>query len=96
MIDYFKKERTNSINNIFSLQNLKIINNSSNIHNNTIKKKLEKNKKIKKIENRSNIDLEDITYTAFNNKLTLNEQVFCFCNYISHGSMIKCDNSKVF
>ncbi len=39
-----------------------------------------------------NNDLIDITYKEIDSKIGLKEQVYCFCNYISYGNMVKCDN----
>ena len=35
---------------------------------------------------------EDITYQELDGKIGPKEPVYCFCNYISYGNMIKCDN----
>lgn len=37
----------------------------------------------------------DITYSELDSKLNYMEPIYCFCNYISFGNMIKCDNEKV-
>jgi hypothetical protein len=39
--------------------------------------------------------LEDITYKEIDGKLDPKEPIYCFCNYISYGDMVKCDNAKV-
>lgn len=39
--------------------------------------------------------LEDITYKELDGKLDPKEPIYCFCNYVSFGNMVKCDNSKV-
>ena len=46
-----------------------------------------------KLINYSN--LEDITYKEIDGKLDPNEPIYCYCNYISYGDMVKCDNPKV-
>ena len=62
---------------------------------------LDKDKKLKgKIikddyENKLSSNLEDITYRELDGKINPKEPVYCFCNYISHGNMVKCDNPKV-
>jgi hypothetical protein len=38
--------------------------------------------------------LEDITYKEIEGKLNPKEPIYCFCNYVSHGNMVKCDNLK--
>jgi hypothetical protein len=40
-------------------------------------------------------ELEDITYKEIDGKLDPNEPIYCFCNYVSYGNMVKCDNPKV-
>ena len=35
---------------------------------------------------------EDITYKELDGKIGPKEPVYCFCNYVSYGNMIKCDN----
>ncbi len=40
-------------------------------------------------------ELEDITYREIDGKLDPNEPIYCFCNYVSYGNMVKCDNPKV-
>ncbi len=40
--------------------------------------------------------LEDITYKEIDGKLDPNEPIYCFCNYVSYGNMVKCDNVKVY
>lgn len=37
---------------------------------------------------------EDITYKELESKLNHNEAIYCFCQYISFGNMIKCDNER--
>lgn len=39
---------------------------------------------------------EDVTYAEIDGRIDPNEQLYCFCNYISYGNMIKCDNHSVF
>jgi hypothetical protein len=43
------------------------------------------------IEN-NEVGWEDITYKELDGKIGPKEPVYCFCNYISYGNMIKCDN----
>lgn len=40
-------------------------------------------------------NLEDITYKETDGKLDPKEPIYCFCNYVSYGNMVKCDNPKV-
>lgn len=35
---------------------------------------------------------EDVTYQELDGKIGQIEPIYCFCNYISYGNMIKCDN----
>lgn len=67
------------------------------------KKKIGKKGKIKKnneffinnnLINETNSNLEDITYTEIDRKIGPKEPIYCFCNYVSYGNMIKCDNPK--
>jgi hypothetical protein len=44
--------------------------------------------------NDTNSNLEDITYSEIDRKIGPKEPVYCFCNYVSYGNMIKCDNPK--
>ena len=37
---------------------------------------------------------EDVTYQELDGKIGPKETTYCFCNYISYGNMIKCDNSN--
>ena len=64
-------------------------NNSSN-HSSSITKKGSssqgKSKTIENIENR----LLDITYREIDRKIGMDEQTYCFCNYVSYGNMVKC------
>jgi hypothetical protein len=66
--------------------------------NNEVDKFLNKDSKIKNENNIKNVNysnLEDITYKEIDGKLDPNEPIYCFCNYISYGDMVKCDNPKV-
>ena len=50
-----------------------------------------------KTENKNELnseDWEDITYKELDNKIGIKEPLYCFCNYVSYGNMIKCDNPK--
>ena len=67
----------------------KALNEGKRLSNNLATKK---NENIKLI-NYSN--LEDITYKEIDGKLDPNEPIYCYCNYISYGDMVKCDNPKV-
>lgn len=60
--------------------------------------------KKKKNENKNdynyneNFDLqsyEDITYSEITGLLNPNEPIYCFCNYVSYGNMVRCDNTNV-
>ena len=62
--------------------------NHNNINNNQIKNKT-KSLKEKLISNEN--DLIDITYQELDGKMK-KEKTYCFCNYISYGNMVKCDN----
>ncbi len=42
-----------------------------------------------------NNNLEDITYKEIDGKIGLREPIYCFCNYVSYGDMVKCDNPNV-
>ena len=42
----------------------------------------------------NNSNLEDITYKEIDGKIGPKEPIYCFCNYVSYGNMIKCDNPK--
>ena len=37
----------------------------------------------------------DITFQEIDSKMNHNEPLYCYCNYISFGNMIKCDNDNV-
>ena len=45
-------------------------------------------------QNSNNSSLEDITYKEIDGKIGPQEPIYCFCNYVSYGNMIKCDNPK--
>ena len=60
-----------------------------------ISKKANDNQKIKKPINPDvDKEWEDITYQELDGKIGPKEAMYCFCNYISYGNMIKCDNSN--
>ena len=62
------------------------------------KKTLRKSEKSSEKEDSipSNLNhLEDITYAEIDGKLDPNEPLFCFCNYVSYGNMVRCDNNSV-
>ncbi len=50
---------------------------------------------VKKSKNAFIGNFVDITYDEIDSKINHNEPLYCFCNYISFGSMIKCDNDNV-
>jgi hypothetical protein len=45
---------------------------------------------------KTNEKFEDITYKEIDGKLAFGEPIYCFCNYVSYGEMVKCDNPNVF
>lgn len=45
-------------------------------------------------DNQEDSYYEDITYREIDGKIGPKEQIYCFCNYVSYGNMIKCDNPK--
>ncbi len=47
------------------------------------------------MDNLFNNSLIDITHKEIDGKIGLREPIYCFCNYVSYGDMVKCDNSKV-
>ena len=47
------------------------------------------------VDNLIESNFEDVTYAEIDGRVDPNEQLYCFCNYISYGNMIKCDNSTV-
>lgn len=64
--------------------------------------KLVKNKKLinqkeekKSSKKKTTENFEDITYKEIDGKLAFGEPIYCFCNYVSYGEMVKCDNLKV-
>jgi hypothetical protein len=65
------------------------------------KEKKKENEK-KKTNEKSNQDVmdfnkyNDITYSEITGILNPNENIYCFCNYISYGNMIRCDNVDVY
>ena len=58
-------------------------------------KKEKKRKSEKYKENFNDSHYEDVTYAEIDGRVDPNEQLYCFCNYISYGNMIKCDNTHV-
>lgn len=38
---------------------------------------------------------EDITYKEIDGSIGIREPIYCFCNYVSYGNMVKCDNIRV-
>ncbi len=83
---------------------MKNLNLKLNISINSLKKR-KNNKKEKQskdqisqnfeMENLFNNSLIDITHKEIDGKIGLREPIYCFCNYVSYGDMVKCDNSKV-
>jgi hypothetical protein len=43
----------------------------------------------------NNSNFEDITFKEIHGNIGLREPIYCFCNYVSYGDMVKCDNPKV-
>ena len=68
---------------------------NSKINNNKICIKNEefKDDEVKKNNNNelNETEWEDITYKELDGKI-VKEPIYCFCNYVSYGNMIKCDN----
>ena len=71
------------------LKNKRLLNESFDENNN--ENINEQNKKILENGELGN-DWEDVTYKELDGKIGPKEPVYCFCNYISYGNMIKCDN----
>ena len=69
--------------------NSKSKNDKNNNDNNSDVVNEEKKKAI--LEN-NDLAWEDVTYKELDGKIGPKEPVYCFCNYISYGNMIKCDN----
>lgn len=90
------KKTRNSLKNV----NLKFDSNFTNLKNKKNKEnKTQKNKTGKKgkiVETNLSNDssFEDITYKEIDGKIGPKEPIYCFCNYVSYGNMIKCDNPK--
>ena len=62
--------------------------NNNIIDNNNLLNEEQKNN----IIDNNEVGWEDITYKELDGKIGPKEPVYCFCNYISYGNMIKCDN----
>lgn len=56
-------------------------------------KKKQSNDNTKNLLNNNN--LEDITFKEIDGRIGIREPIYCFCNYVSYGDMVKCDNPKV-
>ena len=88
------KKTRNSLKNV----NLKLDPNFENIRNKKNKEngKMKPKGKVKqnKMELSKNSSFEDITYKEIDGKIGPKEPIYCFCNYVSYGNMIKCDNPK--
>ena len=76
------------------LKNKKLRNNSNEKNNNKSNDKNDVINEEQKKQILENKDLawEDVTYKELDGKIGPKEPVYCFCNYISYGNMIKCDN----
>ena len=70
--------------------NSKIHNENINNENNDILNEEQK----KNILENNEFGWEDVTYKELDGKIGPKEPVYCFCNYISYGNMIKCDNTS--
>jgi hypothetical protein len=84
-INGLKKRKTKKILKLSKKNDKKIISTNS-----TFKKKKENLKSFLQ-----NNNFEDITYKEIDGKIGLREPIYCFCNYVSYGDMVKCDNPKV-
>ena len=88
------KKTRNSLKNV----NLKLDPNFENIRNKKNKEngKMKPKGKVKqsKMELSKNSSFEDITYKEIDGKIGPKEPIYCFCNYVSYGNMITCDNPK--
>ena len=76
------------------LKNKKLRNNLNEKINNKSNDKghiIDEEQKKQILENK-NLAWEDVTYKELDGKIGPKEPVYCFCNYISYGNMIKCDN----
>ena len=76
------------------LKNKKLRNNSNeknNVKNNDKNDVINEEQKKQILENKD-LAWEDVTYKELDGKIGPKEPVYCFCNYISYGNMIKCDN----
>ena len=76
------------------LKNKKLRNNSNekNNHKNSDKNDVINEDQKKQILENKDLAWEDVTYKELDGKIGPKEPVYCFCNYISYGNMIKCDN----
>ena len=76
------------------LKNKKLRNNSNekNNHKNRAKNDVINEEQKKQILENKDLAWEDVTYKELDGKIGPKEPVYCFCNYISYGNMIKCDN----
>ena len=75
------------------LKNKKMRNNSNEKNNkNNDKNDIVTEEKKKQFLENNDLAWEDVTYKELDGKIGPKEPVYCFCNYISYGNMIKCDN----
>ena len=76
------------------LKNKRVRNNSSNQNDNLINENNDMitDEQKKNILENNELGWEDVTYKELDGKIGPKEPVYCFCNYISYGNMIKCDN----
>ena len=73
---------------------IRSVSKSQNENNNTINDNndiITEDQKKNILEN-NELGWEDVTYKELDGKIGPKEPVYCFCNYISYGNMIKCDN----
>ena len=76
------------------LKNKRVRNNSNNQNDNLINENNDviTDEQKKNILENNELGWEDVTYKELDGKIGPKEPVYCFCNYISYGNMIKCDN----
>jgi len=68
---------------------------NSAANNFSSKKKPNENRNLYDIGNFDFQNYEDITYAEIAGLLNPHEPIYCFCNYISYGNMVKCDSTNV-
>ena len=76
------------------LKNKKLLKNKRLLNENIDKESdIENENNTNMLENNDiGLGWEDVTYKELDGKIGPKEPVYCFCNYISYGNMIKCDN----